>query len=209
MLKINSYSSTWPNPCRGRWQVPICSWHHFLEVELQGQRESLFSRLLILLRKSLPERWYQLCFCQQCTVQRIETMKMQDKWQQLDGFSGVWPRKHWVEEGDSSAGSDPVGKSYSTRALSFINYLKPLWFISPVRSPLGQIHRLHCGTNWHDQERRQSLQFTQGHLLRAKLIEWTGGLVSLASFLHGRRIEWASLFLASLSFTLKLSENWV
>ena len=152
MLKINSYSSTWPNPCRGRWQVPICSWHHFLEVELQGQRESLFSRLLILLPKSLPERWYQLCFGQQCTLQRIETMKMQDKWQQPHGFSGVWPRKHWVEEGDSSAGSDPVGKSYSTRALSFINYWSlygsfPQWEVHWVRytvstvAPIGMIRR--------------------------------------------------------------------
>ena len=27
MLKISSCSSNWFNPCRGRWQVPICSWH--------------------------------------------------------------------------------------------------------------------------------------------------------------------------------------
>ena len=134
---------------------------------------------------------------------------MQDKWQQLDGFFGGWSRKHWAEERDSPAGSDPVGESYSTTALSFINSLKPLWVISPVRSPFGQTHRLHSGTDWHYQERRQSLQFTQAHLLRARLIEWTGGLVSLAGFLHGPRLEWASLLLASLSFASRLSENWL
>ena len=26
VLKVSSCSGTWFNPCRGRWQVPICSW---------------------------------------------------------------------------------------------------------------------------------------------------------------------------------------
>ena len=28
VLKVSGYSSTLLNPCRGRWQVPICSWHY-------------------------------------------------------------------------------------------------------------------------------------------------------------------------------------
>ena len=27
VLKVSSCSGTWFNPCRGRWQMPICSWH--------------------------------------------------------------------------------------------------------------------------------------------------------------------------------------
>ena len=27
VLKISSCVSTWSNPCRGIWQMPICSWH--------------------------------------------------------------------------------------------------------------------------------------------------------------------------------------
>ena len=32
MLKVGSCRSTWFNPCRGRWQVPVCSWQGSLLV---------------------------------------------------------------------------------------------------------------------------------------------------------------------------------
>ena len=29
MLKVSKCSSTWFNPCGGRWQVPVCSWQSY------------------------------------------------------------------------------------------------------------------------------------------------------------------------------------
>ena len=43
VLKVSSCSSSWFNPCRQRWQVPICSWHLLkldsarMDTEGQGQ----------------------------------------------------------------------------------------------------------------------------------------------------------------------------
>ena len=34
MLKVSSWSSIWFNPCKGRWQVSICSWHFIFKLSV-------------------------------------------------------------------------------------------------------------------------------------------------------------------------------
>jgi len=88
MLKISNCSSTWFDSCRGKWQVPICSWQP-LEEALKFQILSLFSPSAPTVSTHLPPYLRNCC----SVAQSCPTV-----WDPMDCSTPGFPVLHYLLE---------------------------------------------------------------------------------------------------------------
>lgn len=109
MLKINSYSSTWPNPCRSRWQVNL-QLTPLSRSRIAGSTGKLVFQASDPVTKSFPRKMVPIMFLPAAHCPTVKQWKCKISYSSwMVSLVGDPGNIELRREGDLSAGTDAVG----------------------------------------------------------------------------------------------------